>query len=76
MRIAVRDTGEGLGAEEKKSIFGGFTRGEAGINLFVEGTGLGLSVAKKYVDLHKGRIWAESPGKGRGSTFYVELPLS
>jgi signal transduction histidine kinase len=74
--IAVKDTGEGLTKKEQKEIFSSFTRGTAGLNLFVEGSGLGLYVAKKYVDLHKGRIWAESEGKGKGSTFYVELPLN
>ncbi len=73
--ISVKDTGEGLTKSEQKQIFEGFSRGSAGINLFIEGAGLGLYVAKKYLDLHKGKIWAESPGKGRGSTFYVELPI-
>jgi len=36
---------------------------------------LGLYVAKKYLDLHNGRIWAESKGINKGSTFYVELPI-
>ncbi|RLC38165.1 MAG: hypothetical protein DRH33_04935 [Candidatus Nealsonbacteria bacterium] len=73
--ISVKDTGEGLTRSEQKQIFEGFSRGSAGINLFIEGAGLGLYVSKKYLDLHKGKIWAESPGKGKGSTFYVELPL-
>jgi signal transduction histidine kinase len=73
--ISIKDTGEGLTREEQKHIFEGFTRGSAGINFFIEGAGLGLYVAKKYLDLHKGKIWAESPGKGKGSTFYVELPI-
>jgi signal transduction histidine kinase len=73
--ISIKDTGEGLTREEQKHIFEGFTRGSAGINFFIEGAGLGLYVAKKYLDLHNGKIWAESPGKGKGSTFYVELPI-
>jgi signal transduction histidine kinase len=73
--ISVRDTGEGLTKEEKKRIFEGFTRGAAGFIYWIEGAGLGLYVAKKYVELHQGKIWAESKGKGQGSTFYVELPL-
>jgi len=72
--IKVKDTGEGLTKKEQKYIFEGFTRGSAGVNLFIEGAGLGLYVAKKYLDLHQGKIWVESPGKSRGSTFYVELP--
>ncbi len=73
--IFISDTGDGLSNDEEKNIFSGFTRGSAGINLFVEGAGLGLYVAKKYLDLHRGRVWAESAGKGKGSTFYVELPI-
>ncbi len=48
-----------------------------GINhgLDVSSTGLGLSISKGIVDLHDGKIWAESEGKGKGSTFIVELPL-
>lgn len=74
--IIVKDTGVGLKKEEKKTIFGDFSRGSAGINLFIEGAGLGLSVAKKYLKLHKGKIWAESKGENKGSTFYIELPLN
>lgn len=75
LQILVRDTGEGLSEDEEKEIFSSFARGTAGVNLFIEGSGLGLYVAKKYLDLHQGKIWAESPGRGKGSTFYVELPL-
>ncbi|KER09297.1 MAG: hypothetical protein HY22_12635, partial [[Candidatus Thermochlorobacteriaceae] bacterium GBChlB] len=38
-------------------------------------TGLGLSIVKQLVELHGGRVWAESEGKGKGATFFVELPL-
>lgn len=73
--ISVRDTGEGLTKEEKGKIFEGFTRGAVGIAYWIEGAGLGFYVAKKYVDLHRGKIWAESKGKGKESTFYFELPV-
>ncbi len=75
IQVSVRDTGEGLSEKEKKDIFEGFSRGSAGISYFIEGAGLGLYVAKKFLQLHQGKIWAESGGKGKGSTFYVELPI-
>jgi len=61
--------------EEQKRIFESFARGAAGTALWIEGAGLGLYVAKKYLELHQGKIWAESKGKGKGSTFYIELPM-
>ena len=75
IQILVRDTGAGLTNKEKSGIFESFTRGSAGTALWIEGAGLGLFVAKKYMELHGGKIWVESEGKGKGSTFYVELPL-
>jgi len=75
IQISVKDTGEGLTKEEQRKIFESFTRGAAGITHWIEGAGLGLYVAKRYVELHKGKIWAESKGKGKGSTFFVELPI-
>lgn len=73
--IKVKDTGEGMEKEELEKIFQIFSRGEAGKELFGEGLGLGLYFSKKIVELHKGKLWAESEGKGKGSTFYVELPI-
>lgn len=73
--ISVQDTGEGLTKEEQKSIFEGFVRGRAGINLWVQGTGIGLWLARKYLELHQGKIWSKSFGKGKGSVFFVELPI-
>ena len=40
------------------------------------GAGLGLYVAKKFIEMHKGNIWVESKGEGKGSTFYIELPIN
>jgi signal transduction histidine kinase len=73
--ISVKDTGAGLTEKEQGVIFEGFTRGSAGITHFIEGTGLGLYIAKKYLELHRGKIWVESPGKEKGATFFVELPI-
>ncbi|MBD3208413.1 MAG: hypothetical protein GF370_03090 [Candidatus Nealsonbacteria bacterium] len=75
-KMSVEDTGPGMTKEELSSIFESFRRGSAGKTTWTGGSGLGLYIAKKYVDLHGGRIWAESPGKGKGSTFHLELPIN
>jgi signal transduction histidine kinase len=74
IRIIISDTGEGMTKEEISHLFESFSRGKAGTRFWTEGAGLGLYVAKKFVDMHNGKIWAESPGKEKGSTFYIELP--
>lgn len=73
--ISVADTGEGMTKEEIAKLFESFSRGQAGTKLSTEGAGLGLYIARQFVEMHKGKIWAESEGKGKGSTFFVELPL-
>ena len=73
--LSVQDTGEGMTQEEIAKLFESFSRGQAGAKFSIEGAGLGLYIAKQFVEMHKGKIWAESPGKGKGSTFYVELPM-
>jgi signal transduction histidine kinase len=75
LQIVVADTGEGLTKEEREKLFESFSRGSAGQKYWVEGAGIGLYVAKKIVELHQGKIWVESEGKGKGSKFYVELPI-
>jgi signal transduction histidine kinase len=56
-------------------LFGRFQRLSAKPTAGESSTGLGLSIVKRIVDLHGGRIVAESPGPGRGSTFTISLPL-
>ena len=74
-RIIISDTGEGMSAEEISKLFETFSRGKAGNRLWTEGAGLGLYIAKKFIEMHKGKIWAESKGKNKGSVFYIELPI-
>jgi DNA-binding response OmpR family regulator len=74
VQIAVRDTGVGIPADDQQRIFEEFQqvgRGPAGK---IEGTGLGLTLAKKFVELHGGTIWVEST-PGHGSTFTFILPV-
>lgn len=73
--ISISDTGKGFSDKDREKLFELFTRGEAGTDTFVEGTGMGLFVAKKFVNLHQGKIWAESKGKDKGSVFHIELPI-
>ncbi|MBI2098445.1 MAG: hypothetical protein HYT49_02170 [Candidatus Wildermuthbacteria bacterium] len=73
--ISVADTGKGLTKEEIKDIFTSFKRGKTAQALWTEGVGLSLYIAKQLVEAHGDRIWAESKGPGRGSTFYINLPL-
>lgn len=73
--VTVQDTGLGIGKDEMSKLFESFSRGKAGTKSWTKGTGLGLYIAKQFVQAHKGRIWAESQGEGRGSSFFVELPL-
>jgi signal transduction histidine kinase len=72
----VQDNGVGMDKETQEKIFQKFVRATGMMALHTEGVGLGLYVAKKIIDVHQGRIWAESEGMGKGSTFYIELPLN
>lgn len=76
MEIVVQDTGEGMTQEEIDKLFQSFSRADSGRKNWSEGSGLGLYIAKKFVEMHHGEIWAESQGKGLGSRFVIELPIS
>jgi ligand-binding sensor domain-containing protein/signal transduction histidine kinase len=73
VRIEVRDEGPGLSANDYAHLFERFQRLSALPTGGESSTGLGLSIVKQLVGLHGGRVWAESEGLGRGSTFIVEL---
>ncbi|OQY27591.1 MAG: hypothetical protein B6244_10030 [Candidatus Cloacimonetes bacterium 4572_55] len=74
VRCLIRDQGLGLTQEDKKKLFGKFSRLSAQPTGDENSTGLGLSIVKKLVEMMMGRVWAESPGKNKGSTFFLELP--
>ncbi|MBI3359757.1 MAG: hypothetical protein HY023_01435, partial [Chloroflexi bacterium] len=57
-------------------VFDRFFRGEDALVLAASGTGLGLSIVWHLVELHDGRLWAESDGPGKGSTFSFILPFA
>ena len=75
LKIVVSDTGAGMTKEELSKSFETFSRGGAGVRFHTEGLGLGLYVAKKFIERHHGNIKAESDGKDKGSVFYIELPI-
>lgn len=74
-RFSVHDEGIGIAPEDLPKLFNKFIRTEAAKKVRADGMGIGLYFARRVVEDHGGRIWAESPGLGKGSTFIVELPI-
>ncbi len=74
VRFSVVDQGLGIPTEELRRLFERFYRVQESDRGGIRGTGLGLYISKQLVELHDGRIWAESAGLGKGSTFVLELP--
>jgi len=72
LQISVSDTGIGIAEQEHQTIFDAFEQGDGGRDPAREGTGLGLTLARRLVEMHKGRIWVESEVSG-GSTFSFTL---
>jgi len=72
IRCFVRDNGVGIAAEYHDQIFGLFER----LNADVDGTGVGLTLVKRIIEVHGGKIWIESEGPGHGSTIWFTLPKS
>ncbi|MDD4004060.1 MAG: hybrid sensor histidine kinase/response regulator [Elusimicrobiaceae bacterium] len=75
VRVAVKDTGQGLDPEDAGKLFQSFyqssSKGKKAGRL-----GLGLSIAKEIIESHNGRIWAESEGNGKGSVFQFVIPTA
>ncbi|MGH7409977.1 MAG: ATP-binding protein, partial [Candidatus Methylomirabilis sp.] len=74
VEIAVADTGIGIPVEELENIFSEFHQADSSITREYGGSGLGLSIAKQFIEMHGGTIWAESR-VGHGSVFYLRIPL-
>jgi len=73
-RVSISDTGIGISEEDQQLLFQPFKQVDSSINRQYEGTGLGLALVRKFVELHGGMVWVESE-PGKGSTFTFELPL-
>lgn len=67
--ISIQDNGQGIDPRHHKKLFGLFEKLHAG----TEGTGIGLALVKRIVEVHDGRIWVESAGEGQGTTFHFTL---
>jgi len=74
MQFSISDNGIGIKEENLGKLFSVFVQLDTGISRKYGGTGLGLTISKKLIELHGGRIWAKS-NYGEGSTFTFELPL-
>ena len=73
IRVSVQDSGIGIDESDYARIFEAFHQGHRGVSASAEGTGLGLTLSKRIVELHGGRLWVESR-TGQGSTFTFSIP--
>jgi GAF domain-containing protein/DNA-binding response OmpR family regulator len=73
LTFAVRDTGIGLTSEGMSRLFQSFSQADSSTTRKYGGTGLGLAISKRLAELMGGRMWAESAGPGKGSTFFVSI---
>ena len=67
---AIRDNGIGIDPKVQQQVFDVSER----LNEDVEGTGIGLALVKRIIEVHNGRVWVESAGTGQGSTFFLTVP--
>jgi signal transduction histidine kinase len=74
--LRVSDTGIGIAPENQTRVFEEFFQVEDHLTRRYGGMGLGLSIARGFVEAHGGRLWVESPGVGGGATFFASLPLA
>ena len=74
VKISVVDSGIGINRENLERVFLSFEQLDKSSTTKVPGTGLGLALTKNFVELHGGKIWAESAGNGKGSTFSIAIP--
>ena len=76
IRVCVWDTGIGVEDKDKEKVFAEFEQIDNDYSRKYAGTGLGMPLSKKFVELHNGKMWFESEGQGKGTRFYFTLPLA
>jgi len=75
IEVSVTDTGVGIAGDDLPKVFDKFYQAGERVSTDINGTGIGLSIAKEIVELHGGKIWVES-GRGNGAKFIFRLPLT
>jgi len=74
--ISVKDTGLGIPPDHLEAVFQEFSQVDTSTTRKAGGTGLGLPISRQLIEMHGGRLWAESTGvEGEGATFFIELPI-
>lgn len=68
----VKDNGKGIAPDQLERVFGLFQKLDAN----ADGTGIGLALVKRIIEVHGGQVWVESPGIGKGTTVFFSLPVS
>jgi signal transduction histidine kinase len=77
IQVRIHDTGIGIPSNKLEDIFEAFSQVDSSTTRKAGGTGLGLPISRRLVELHGGRLWAESSGvHGEGATLFLELPVS
>jgi len=76
LQVDVKDTGIGIKPEDQARIFREFEQVDNSYSRQQQGTGLGLALVRKFIEMHGGRIWVESEGEGKGTTFSFTVPFS
>jgi PAS domain S-box-containing protein len=74
-RVSIWDTGIGIEDSDKGKVFSEFEQIDSEYSRKYAGTGLGMPLSRKFIELHGGKMWFESEGKGKGTRFYFTLPL-
>lgn len=75
IEVSVKDTGIGIASDHQEHIFESFFQVQSNVKNKTPGTGLGLALSRRFVELQGGKIWVESEGEGKGSHFHFTLPI-